>query len=321
MDRGPQLLCTGGLLAGKQFSITPEGLRIGREPGNEVHLDDTGVSRQHARVLLHNGAVWVQDAGSRNGIFVNGERVPDHKQLKFGDKLAVGNHMFEVVAPATTTTAAPAPPPQPARTPPEDPAPKWKIWPFLVAFLLVACFVTCIGVFGAVRGDPAVGSAPATPAYSLTTVLEPGAAPPAVAPPAVTPTASQALALVAGVGDNVAGVPDPPAGTTSRQLLDSAQASYDGGRLADARLSDQMALKLDPTCEICRLRIDRIQTELAASVQQSFDAGMRAYNAMQFQQAIVAWETVLMLAPDPKDPIHVQTTEYLQKAKEGAAAR
>lgn len=317
MNRGPQLVCTGGLLNGRQFAITPEGLRIGREPGNEVHIDDTGVSRQHARVLLHNGAVWVQDAGSRNGIFVNGERVPDHKQLKFGDKLAVGAHMFEVVAPEAGSAPQVREPVAPVRA--EPPAPRWKIWPFVLVFLLVGGFIACIGIFGAVRGgDDATGAKPA-PTYSLTTVID--GPPPAVAPPTTPPpTVGDALSVVAG-DDTLAGVPDPPAGTTSRQLLDSAQAFYDGGRLADARQSYQMALKLDPKCEICSIRIGRIEVELQEKVQQNFDTGLRAYNAMQFNQAIAAWETVLMLAPDPKDPMHLQAAEYLAKAKEGAAAR
>lgn len=332
MERGPALLCTEGMLVGQRFPITPEGLRIGREAGNEVHLDDAGVSRQHARVLLHNGAVWVQDAGSRNGIFVNGERVPDHKQLKVGDKLLVGAHTFEVVPPA----AAPAPRPVAPVAPvaPQVPAsapkaqPRWKIWPFVVAVLFAVGFIACIGVFGALRDDgPAAGAAPAQPTYSLSTMLEPGAAaptPPAGTPaPAGSPSVEQALAVVAGAdpASDLAKVPDPPAGATARQLQDMAQLNYDSGRLADARVQYQQALKLDPTCEICRVRIDRIQGELAAKVQATFDAGMRAYDARQFSQAISAWETVLMLVPDATDPMHARAKESLARAREAAAGR
>jgi hypothetical protein len=334
MERGPALLCTEGMLAGQRFVITAEGLRIGREAGNEVHIDDTGVSRQHARVLLHNGAVWVQDAGSRNGIFVNGERVPDHKQMKVGDKLAVGAHAFEVVPPAAAPAARPAAPaPAPARPSASKPAPaaapRWKIWPFVVAVLLALGFIGCIGAFGALRGGDGAATAPATgqPTYSLTTLIEPGQAAPAgtAAAPgdAPAPTVAQALAVVAGADPTgaLAAVPDAPPGTTARQLLETAQTNYDGGRLADARVQYQQALKLDPTCEICTVRIERIQTELAAKVQTSFDAGMRAYDAKQFSQAISAWETVLMLVPDKADPMHLRAAEYLQKARTEAGGR
>ena len=73
----PILVCTDGPLSGRSFEITTQGLHIGRDPGNEVHLEDNDVSRRHARVLLHNGAVWVQDAGSRNGVFVNEGQIAD----------------------------------------------------------------------------------------------------------------------------------------------------------------------------------------------------------------------------------------------------
>ena len=62
----------------------------------DVVIPSEGVSRQHARVLLHNGAVWVQDQGSRNGIFVNEKRVVRHKQLSPGDALTVGEQTFTV---------------------------------------------------------------------------------------------------------------------------------------------------------------------------------------------------------------------------------
>ena len=50
---------------------------IGRDPGNDVIIDDPLVSRVHAR-LDHDGTCWqLHDVGSRNGLFVEGERVRD----------------------------------------------------------------------------------------------------------------------------------------------------------------------------------------------------------------------------------------------------
>jgi pSer/pThr/pTyr-binding forkhead associated (FHA) protein len=124
MDRIPFLVGVEGILAGRRFQVTVAGLRLGRDPENEVHIDDSGVSRQHARVLLHNGAVWVQDAGSRNGIFVNGNRVPDHKQVKEGDRIVLGAHTFTVELTGTVEKTEPLnpakseqPPVQAARSP------------------------------------------------------------------------------------------------------------------------------------------------------------------------------------------------------------
>jgi len=97
MDRQPVLVATEGTLSGKAYPITAEGLSIGRETGCDISLDgDPDVSRQHARVFLHNSAVWAQDAGSRNGVFVNGKRLQRPKQVGPGDRLGVGTHEFTV---------------------------------------------------------------------------------------------------------------------------------------------------------------------------------------------------------------------------------
>jgi len=115
MEPVPVLNVVEGALTGQQFEVTTAGLCIGREPSNEIVVADGGVSRQHARVLLHNGTVWVQDVGSRNGVFVNGARVPDHKQVKPGDKILVGQHLFVLsMQPKNTSgTQFPIPPPPP----------------------------------------------------------------------------------------------------------------------------------------------------------------------------------------------------------------
>ena len=92
----PFLVATAGPIQGKRVPITPEGIILGRETGVDVVIPSDGVSRMHARVLLHNGAVWVQDQGSRNGVFVNDKRVVRHKQLSPGDALTVGEQSFTI---------------------------------------------------------------------------------------------------------------------------------------------------------------------------------------------------------------------------------
>src|SRR6185436_2637553 len=52
--------------------------------------------RYHARLLLENGSLWLQDAGSRNGVFVNGVRVTGHKALKVGDSITIAQHTFDL---------------------------------------------------------------------------------------------------------------------------------------------------------------------------------------------------------------------------------
>ena len=87
---------TQGMLSGQSYAITAEGLSIGREAGCDIALEgDSDVSREHAGVPAHP-AVWAQDAGSRNGVFVNGKRLMRPKQVGPGDRLTVGTHEFTV---------------------------------------------------------------------------------------------------------------------------------------------------------------------------------------------------------------------------------
>jgi predicted component of type VI protein secretion system len=92
----PVLVCTSGELAGKRIPVPEGGLGIGRSPENTVVIHDEGVSRYHGRLLFDNGSLWLQDAGSRNGVFVNGARVTGHKALKVGDSITIAQHTFEL---------------------------------------------------------------------------------------------------------------------------------------------------------------------------------------------------------------------------------
>lgn len=94
MDRVPLLVATKGPLKGQRYAVNETGLVLGRDDDCDVIIPDVGVSRQHARVILHNAAVWVQDEGSRNGVFVNGKRVVRHRQLSPGSELLIGDHAF-----------------------------------------------------------------------------------------------------------------------------------------------------------------------------------------------------------------------------------
>jgi len=63
---------------------------IGREDGVGIHLDgDEFASGQHTRVDPRADGVWVEDLGSTNGTFVNGERVTAQR-LQAGDVVRVG---------------------------------------------------------------------------------------------------------------------------------------------------------------------------------------------------------------------------------------
>ena len=75
-----------------QYEVTTR-LRIGRDPGNDVVLDDLLVSKQHAEVRHVNGTYLVVDLGSRTGTFHNGRQVP-RAVLAPGDMISIGRYEF-----------------------------------------------------------------------------------------------------------------------------------------------------------------------------------------------------------------------------------
>jgi hypothetical protein len=80
---------------GKTMAITHEALVIGRTPECSIVLGDTNVSRRHAQVALHDGAVVVTDLGSTNGTFLNGRRVT-RATVRPGDELTIGTSRLRV---------------------------------------------------------------------------------------------------------------------------------------------------------------------------------------------------------------------------------
>ncbi|GAC1319965.1 MAG: hypothetical protein NVS2B16_16610 [Chloroflexota bacterium] len=86
-----------GLDAGERIPLLALS-RVGRSDDNEIVLNDTFVSTQHAR-LAWNGRGWmVEDLGSTNGTRVNGKPVRKTMAVKPGDTLEFGRVKGRLVA-------------------------------------------------------------------------------------------------------------------------------------------------------------------------------------------------------------------------------
>ena len=82
--------------AGATFPIDDE-VTLGRGGGCTVPLAfDTFVSQVHAPAFDRDGALWVEDLGSRNGTFVDGQPVLEPMQVGKGAHLQVGETVLEV---------------------------------------------------------------------------------------------------------------------------------------------------------------------------------------------------------------------------------
>ena len=92
-------------------------LTVGRgAEGINFRLADRNVSRRHARFVLVNGSVWVEDLGSLIGTRVNGERIGGRRKVRQGDLVQIGDYDLVVVGQATAGAEGdppPLPPTQP----------------------------------------------------------------------------------------------------------------------------------------------------------------------------------------------------------------
>lgn len=81
---------------GRTFELDGE-VTVGRSPGCAVALgDDTYASSVHARVFSRDGELWVEDLDSRNGTFLNDQRLEAPARLQRGDRVKCGSTLLEV---------------------------------------------------------------------------------------------------------------------------------------------------------------------------------------------------------------------------------
>lgn len=84
------LTVLSGTGAGRCFLLDKEKTVIGRGRGVDIHLNDNGISRAHARIIRWVGLAYVvEDLGSMNGTFVNGRRI-ERATISSGDRLQLG---------------------------------------------------------------------------------------------------------------------------------------------------------------------------------------------------------------------------------------
>ncbi len=130
------VLSSDGVIT-KEFLLEQEVFNIGRKSQNDIQIDDISVSGTHARVLVEQNFymenlkdVYIEDANSTNGTYVNGKKIKKH-MLRHGDMIQIGRHEFKfldddapdfdktvVIAPTTENVAKePVPEPVPGAAP------------------------------------------------------------------------------------------------------------------------------------------------------------------------------------------------------------
>ncbi|HTB58694.1 MAG TPA: FHA domain-containing protein [Polyangia bacterium] len=101
--------------------LARDEMTVGRLEGNTIRLTERNVSRKHARLSRQNGALFIEDLSSFNGVRVNGAKIASPTPLREGDEVQIGDYKLVLRGdhppvtdrptmpslPAVTTTTAP----------------------------------------------------------------------------------------------------------------------------------------------------------------------------------------------------------------------
>ena len=91
------LLVTGGPLVGTMLPLGETPIVIGRSPACTLVLEDEYASSRHAALTPQSDGWWIEDLSSRNGTFIDDERLSTPRQLKIGDVIRIGQTTLELV--------------------------------------------------------------------------------------------------------------------------------------------------------------------------------------------------------------------------------
>ena len=173
-----QFVMRSGPQPGKVYPLDGNELIIGRDTNLGVSINDAEISRKHAKMELRGSSYVIQDLGSTNGTFVNGNRISGMQVLNPNDIVSFGENivlMYEAIAdpnatmlssakapktsagarkPAPAPAAAPAPAPVYSGQVPAGPAPAAapakkggsKLVLIIILVVVVCLILGCVGL-------------------------------------------------------------------------------------------------------------------------------------------------------------------------------
>ena len=246
-----------------ELHLGRQTVRIGRDTRNDIVLDDKTVTRFHAEVIPEGGRFYIADLNSRNGVWINNQRIKGKTPLALGVAATVGAYeltleddvassdfddLAQGAAPTVvSTSASPAPQASSASTARGRPAPKpgaltkatsspALFWPIVA----VGTVILCVATYLAVRRFTAPKAPEAVPA-----VVRNDLPPPTSEPPAEQPKTEVARNIIAG-------------------YLEAAQYAIDDRDYEAARDDIDAALELDPNNQELLAKRKQVEDLIAA---------------------------------------------------------
>ena len=88
-----RLVMRSGPSVGKIYPLEKGELFVGRDLSNDIVINDPEISRRHARLFNQGSGFVVEDLGSTNGTFINGQRLVGPNVLRPGDVMTFGERL------------------------------------------------------------------------------------------------------------------------------------------------------------------------------------------------------------------------------------
>lgn len=120
MESTARLLVRLGAQPEHEYPLTQEITIIGREALNDLVINDPEVSRRHCRIMLRPDGFLLEDLGSTNGTFVNGQRVTAPQTLYHGDTIELGKSVRIAYLGTAPISRSELPDDEPEEEEPED---------------------------------------------------------------------------------------------------------------------------------------------------------------------------------------------------------
>ena len=96
---GLEIIKSGNARGIKEGSIIPirSDLSIGRKDGNSIVMTDQHVSGNHAKIIVRNNGLYLEDLNSTNGTYLNGNKLKGKAKLSNKDEIRIGNGVFKIL--------------------------------------------------------------------------------------------------------------------------------------------------------------------------------------------------------------------------------
>lgn len=91
------LVQLNGIKRGTNYELKPGESHIGRSDENDIVLEDMYVSGNHALIKQKEDKMYIYDLNSKNGVFVNGNKIEDAQELNNNDTIIIGETKLRFV--------------------------------------------------------------------------------------------------------------------------------------------------------------------------------------------------------------------------------